>query len=136
MKQTDVEQRVREVNWPAPPPALRTRVLSMAPIVEQPITWSDRVWFSRGWRLAAVAVALVVLAVEILPMSRQSADVGPTQQALADVRAIDETGRQAGLPPDVAASLASRALSGARQSSAPEQDWAALLEFAPDGGRR
>jgi hypothetical protein len=43
MRVTDVEDRVRQMHWPEPSPALRVRVLSDAPVAERPTTWTARV---------------------------------------------------------------------------------------------
>lgn len=134
MKLTDIENRVHQITWPAPPPNLRARVLSAATVAGQPITWSDRMWFSRGWRLSAVAT-LIIVAFELQSSSTRPAGLSPTPQALAEARAIDEIGVQLGLPPDVAALLARRTLSAAASPGAA-QEWTALGAFARDGGER
>lgn len=56
MNRTDIENRVRQMSWPPPSPDLRRRVLSTAVVAEGAVTWSDRIWFSRGWRWAAAGV--------------------------------------------------------------------------------
>ena len=136
MKLTDIEHRVRQVPWPAPPPDLRARVLSAVSVVGQPITWSDRMWFSRAWRLSAVAAALVVVGLEYLSGVPRSAELAPAPQALVEARAVDEIGRQAGLPSDVAESLAGRSLAEAARPGLAEQAWTTLPALAPEGVRR
>lgn len=117
MKQKDIEQRLRQISWPGPSPSLRARVLS-APVGEmQIITWSDRMWYSRPWRWSAVGAAFVLVLVDQLSGSPRIADLAPPTRAMAEAQAVDETGRQVGLPADVAASLAHRTLS---EASAPQ----------------
>jgi hypothetical protein len=135
MKLTDIEHRVRQVTWPAPPPDLRDRVLSASSVVAQPITWSDRMWFSRAWRLSAAAAVLVCVVVELSGSSR-SARVPPSPQALAEARMADDTGREAGLPPAVAAWIARRALFGARPVAIDRRARPALQGLGDRGERR
>jgi hypothetical protein len=135
MKLTDIENRVRQITWPAPPDPLRARVLSAATLVTQPITWSDRVWFSRAWRLSAVATALLVIGLELQSSATRPAEPAPTPQALAEARGVEEIGRQAGLPQEAAASLARRTLS-ASSPRAAMREWTVLGISAADGERR
>src|SRR5204863_9729088 len=115
---------------------LRARVLSSAAIAAEPITWSDRMWFSRAWRLGALATVLVVVAFELQSSTARPAEPGPTAQALAEARGVEEIGRQAGLPPEVVASLARRALSAASIPRGRTQEWTELAVSAPAGDRR
>jgi hypothetical protein len=135
MKRTDIEQHVRQVTWPSPSPNLRARVLSAAVVTEQPITWSDRLWFSRAWRLSATGAVLILVVLDQFAISPRSAGFTPTTQAMAEAQAIGETARQVGLPADVAAALAQRSLS---EASTPHTPSAALQAFDVEGpgGRR
>lgn len=134
MNQRDVEDRLRETSWPAPSANLRDRILSIA-VTAQPISWSDRVWFSRAWRLAAVGAALAVVVLDQLSISQRSTGFTPAPQALAEAQALDEAGRELGLPPDVAASLARRALSDPSRMRVHAQPEAELLpDFTREGG--
>jgi hypothetical protein len=133
MSRREIEERVRRIGWPAPPPGLRDRVLSTAVVAGAPISWSDRLWFSRGWRLAALAAALVVIALDQVSTVPQSTDVTAAPYAIAQARAIDEAARQAGLPPDAAASFARRALAEASRPMA-QSGPAALQAFELAGG--
>jgi len=66
-----IKRRLGEVRLSAPSPDLRARVLAAAaPLVERRLTWSDRMWFSRGWRIAAASVFVVLLALNWWPPSR------------------------------------------------------------------
>lgn len=128
MNRRETEARVREINWPSPSPELRERVLSIAVAAVPRIRWSDRVWFSRGWRLSALAAALVVAAVDRVPSTLQPATAHPLPYAAAQAQAIDAVAQQVGLPADVAASLASRALSAASRSRRLDQAGQAALQ--------
>lgn len=134
MNQQDIEDRLRQVSWPSPSAALRDRVLAIA-VVEQRVTWSDRIWFSRAWRLAAVGAAVAVAVLDEVSISQRLAGFTPTPQALAEAQAIDEAGQEMGLPPDVAASFARRALSDPSRMRVPAPSAAELLpEFTREGG--
>ena len=111
----DIEQDLLNAERPVPPPALRQRVLTRAsPLVQPHINRLDAIWFSRGWRLAAVVVFAGLIAADGLssmtdglspqpdgPPLRGSVQVA-TQAAIdaglgkADVAAI---AAQAALPP-------------------------------------
>ena len=113
MNAKDVECRLRQVRWSEPSGELRVRVLAVAPVRPQSITWSDRVWFSRTWRLSMAALVIAVLTIRAWPGPPASLS-DPSPQALAAARAIEEAGREIGLPDAVTASLARRALGQSR----------------------
>jgi hypothetical protein len=136
MNQRDTEERVRRRTWPAPSPGLRDRILSSAVLAPTPVTWSDRMWFSRAWRMAAVATVLAVIALDQVSGAGRSTSVPPTMQATANAQAIDDAGRQVGLPPDVAASLAQRVLSDASRQQSHVLSAATLQQLLESGGDR
>lgn len=139
MNQREIEERVRRIIWPAPPPGLRDRVLSTAVVAGPPITWSDRMWFSRGWRLSALAAVLVVIALDQFSTMPQSTGVTAAPYAIAQAQAIDEAARQAGLPPEAAAAFARRALAEASRRGMPALTGPAALaafELDIEGGTR
>lgn len=137
MKRADLERRVRRIAWPEPTEDLRLRVLSAASVVGRRVTWSDRVWFSRAWRIAAAAAVVSAMAIESLSGTRDVACFVPTPQALAEAQAIDDTGREIGLPADLAASLARRALAGdACPGTGGQRRRLALQAFDAEGDRR
>jgi hypothetical protein len=122
MTPADVERRVGEIQWPGPSPDLRARVLSTVAIPERHATWSDRVWFSRGWRLAAAMAVMIALAVEAFSsalVARRSVDKG---QASADAQAVDDVGREVGLPSTLTAALARRVLVSDARHAAVERE--------------
>lgn len=139
LSRREIEGRLRRVTWPAPSSDLRDRVLSAAVVVSPPISWSDRVWFSRAWRLSAVAATLAIGLLDQFSGAHRSVAFTPAPQTLADARVIDETGRQLGLPPDVAASLAQRVITDASRPVAQPRSTLELLqafELESAGGER
>jgi hypothetical protein len=137
MKRVDVEARVSRIAWPAPPIDLRARVLSAVPAASPVVTWSDRVWFSRGWRLAAVAAVLILAVLESMSGPARSRALPASAQAIAEASVIEETARQAGLSPDQATALARWAAATDRHArSGAHFDRIALDDFDFGGDPR
>ncbi len=136
MTRKDIEDEVRQTRWPAPSSGLRDRVLSSAVVVAtRPISWSDRVWFSRACRLSALAVVLAVVVVEQLPGSTRAVPVAPVTYAHAEAQLIEDAVQQLGLPPAIAASYARRELVNARRSQSAGSSTGALWdELIGEGG--
>jgi hypothetical protein len=109
MTAPDLERRIRQLPRAEPSKALRERVMS-SPVPARQLTWSDRVWFSRAWRLGAAGVLAGVVAVELCVGSPGASRVGPAPQAVAEARALDATGQELGLPEGAASTLAERIL--------------------------
>lgn len=122
MQRDRIGERLRGAGLPEPARDLRDRVLAAAvPRVRPSATWADRMWFSRRWRFAAVALFFAVLALDrisITPGSRVAG--GPSPTAVETARAAEEAARQVGLPPDQAAALARRALIAASRPASQE----------------
>ena len=129
MNRREIEDRLRRVSWPAPSAGLRAKVLSTAVVTTQPIAWSDRVWFSRQWRFAAMAAALMIVVLDLLSTAPRPSASRTAPQALAEAQVIEEIGRQAGLPEELAGSLARRTLFAASRTRASKQ---AALELLPE----
>jgi hypothetical protein len=130
---TGIERRLRQSRWPEPSAELRARVLAAAPIIDHRVTWSDRVWFSRAWRIAAMASVVGGIAIESLPGTiDRTAFVAPPQ-AVAEAQMIDATGREMGLPPHVAQALVRRALAMAARPPADRQASLALQNLETGG---
>jgi hypothetical protein len=111
LRTTDVEQCVRGASWPEPDPGFRDRVLAAAvPAVRPSVAWEDRVWYSRGWRLAAVAVSLALVAAEFVSAPAAKLSAGPTAAAAATAQTVMEVARQEGFTPEQSALLGRRAL--------------------------
>jgi hypothetical protein len=89
---------------------LRARLLAAAPTANRPVTWADRVWFSRTWRVTAAAAAAGAMAMVSLPDAADSRRFVPTPQAMAEAQVIDDAARDIGLPPNVTQALVDRAL--------------------------
>jgi hypothetical protein len=134
MKRVDVEARVSRIAWPSPPADLRARVLSAAPVRSPAVSWSDRVWFSRAWRLAAVAVVLVAGAMEYLSGPTRSSAAAASPQAVAEARVIEETAQHAGLSADEAAALARRAATAERPARSGSGFGGIALDDFDSGG--
>jgi len=136
MTPADLECRVRHMAWPAPSPDLRARILLEASVAGPSITWSDRLWFSPAFRLSIGVATVVLLAVQVLSGPGGTGSLAPTPRALAEAQVIDETGRQLGLPPDLAASLARRALADRRPRVTDPAAWSAIQWLDQNGEPR
>ena len=135
MNNREIEERVREVLWPEPSATLRDRVLSSTVIARAHVTWSDRMWFSRGWRLAAVGILVMCAVLDQLAAAPRPATFLGAPEAFAEARAIDEAGRQLGLTPEDAASLARRVLSDAVRARINRQSPSDVVQdFSREGG--
>lgn len=130
MTGSDVEGRLRRIQWPRPSPRVRARVLSTATIPAGQVTWSDRVWFSRGWRLAAAMAVAVTLAAEAFSSAIFPRRVVETTRASAEVQAVDELGRDVGLPSALTAALARKAVVSAARRVALERQAVEVEEAA------
>jgi hypothetical protein len=113
MNEPLLPERLREAAaaW-TPPAALRLQVLGVAaPLVRSAVSWSDRVWFSRRWRVAVAAVVVAVIALDFAsPTPGGAGSSEPPQSAGETAQAVNEAARQAGLEPDQARVFAQRAL--------------------------
>jgi hypothetical protein len=108
--------------------------MSTLVVTTEPITWSDRVWFSRKWRFAGMAAALMIVVLDLLSTSPRSPASNTAPQALAEAQDLEEIGRQAGLPEELAGSLARRTLSDASRMRVSKLSALELLpEFTPAG---
>jgi hypothetical protein len=128
MKPTDLQARLRGIAWPAPSPELRARVLAAESLIGPSIAWSDRLWFSRAFRVSLVAVGMGLLTLDQLSGTREAAALMPSPSAVAQVQAIEDTARQLELPAEATAALARRALAESRARPAvqrfdPLTDW-------------
>ena len=138
MKDTDLRASIRQADWPEPSPDLRARVLRDGALVERPLAWTDRIWFSRGWRRSLAAATVGVIALGYL--SGTSAIVAPQMPGeMARIAAIEETMRDAGLPADEAAIFARRAVVDSRPPAWSMYASTSLQRFEMfemNGGRR
>jgi hypothetical protein len=134
--QAEIEHRLRQIAWPEPTPGLRVRVLSAVLVVGSRVTWSDRIWFSRAWRLAAAATLAGGITLDSLSDTTAVARFTPGPHALADAQVLDDTGPDIGLPADFVASLARRALAGPPPGATDRQRPLAFEAFEREGERR
>jgi hypothetical protein len=112
MKGTELERRARRIAWPEPSPGLRGHVLkTTAPMLAHRITWSDRIWFSRAWRVTALAILAAAIALEALQNGFRVTGESRADP-LTEAHLLDDTLRDLGLPGDLAASLARRGTTG------------------------
>jgi len=120
MQRDPIEQRLLGPGLPEPAADLRDRVLAAAlPLLRPSAIWADRMWFSRRWRLAAIALLLVLVVLGHFSAAPGSfAPSSPDRTAVETAQAVEEAARQVGLPPDQAAALARRALIAASRPAA------------------
>jgi hypothetical protein len=130
---TEIERRLRQARWPEPAAELRVRVLATAPIVGHRLTWSDRVWFSRAWRMSAAAAVVAAIAIESFPGTTDRSAIVAPPQAVAEGQAIDATGREMGLPPNVVQALARRSVALAARPPADGRASLALQNLETGG---
>lgn len=136
MDENPLEARVRDYRWPEISPEVRQRVMS-APLADaEPISWSDRVWFSRAWRLAAAAAVVVIAALDQVAGVTPSRPPAPAR-VMAEAEAIEQLAAEVGLPTETAAWLGQRSLFDASRRRDTGQSDAALfqsLELDTTGG--
>lgn len=118
MTAKQIERALRSMAWAAPAAGLRERVLSGARVAPRAIPLTDRIWFSRAWRLAAAAVAVALIALEQLAGSGGSVSRTVAAPIREDVAVIAEAARDAGLPADQAEVLARRMVSATERPRA------------------
>ena len=123
---SDLENRVRQIEWPEPSDQLRTRVIDTA-VQPALVTWSDRIWFSRTWRVSFAAAMLALIAIGQLVGRGPAVPVDPSSVEAA--QAIESAVIDAGIPADVAAKLARRAL---MTQQAPRASLAQLMKTFGD----
>ncbi len=117
MRDGRLEERLREVarGW-TPGETHRDHVLAAAaPLVRPVVTWSDRVWFSSRWRLAAAAVAVAAFALDFAFSASPASPVDSREHARETAQVVDEAARQAGLDVEEAHMFAQRAFALASQ---------------------
>jgi hypothetical protein len=137
MNEIDVERRVRNLRTLQPSALLRDRVVSIDLMTVRRVTWSDRVWFSRGWRLTAAAAAIAALAVGAIPDRSDARAITPSRQALSDAGAVQEASQQLGLSADLTQALERRIETPPPPSRARRSDDRAFaLDAAALGDRR
>jgi hypothetical protein len=117
MNEREVREALRAASWPRPSRELRARIETIS-VVATGIPWTDRVWYSRGWRMttAAAAMCLITLHAWLSPE--------PTQFHAPDeetTQALQQLVQATGVPEDIASMLARRVAPDAHTSSAELQ---------------
>jgi hypothetical protein len=105
----DLETRLRALTPPALPGELKRRVMAEARLAPRP-SWRDRAWYSRGWRLGAVAMLLAIFAADRWSAGMSRADaVTPPALAADEKLTVDAVGKELGMPPEAMERLVARA---------------------------
>jgi hypothetical protein len=128
MNHEHIEDRVLDYRWPEISPDVRHRVMSAPFVPAEPITWSERVWFSRAWRLSAAIAIVALIALDQLPAARPQHNT-PPPQVMAEAQAIEEVATEVGLPVQTAGWLAQRAIFEATRPKASRQPGASLIQM-------
>ena len=113
MNDLDLKRRLRAVRWPSPSPELRTRVAATV-VRPQTTAWSDRVWYSRRWRIGMAGAALALVALNVWNTPGTGTPASLTTLADVEVQTIADLVRSTGLPDDIAASIAMRSVVASR----------------------
>ena len=113
MTRHDLEQRLRGIRWSMPSPELRGRTLSAASVMPTTVPWSDRIWFSRGWRLSAAAVTIGLFGMLSWPVQVRS-DLMLTVSSPDRDAGLQDFVRDAGFPEDVARAVTRRSRAGVK----------------------
>jgi hypothetical protein len=127
MTRTDIENRIREIEWPAASAALRSRILAAAPPAP-PVTWSDRVWFSRTFRWSVAAAFISLISVG------QWSGANLAEPATAEAARVRTLAIEAGLPADMAESLARQSMVARGPQSSTARTMALQQFMSTDGG--
>jgi hypothetical protein len=123
MSANDLDSRVRQLTWPGPSASLRPRVRAL-PLPEPTVSWPDRVWFSRTWRLGAVGVVAALVALEAWSIPMAPARVTHGRQVVSgSALALEDIG----LPTSVLIAFTSRERAvGAWPAERRFDDWSTL----------
>ena len=132
MQREPIEERLLATGLPGPAADLRDRVVAVAgPHVRPGTSWADRMWFSRRWRLAAIALLLALFVLDGIPFFSSARPSGFGPAAVETARAAEEVARQAGLSRSEADLLARRALFAASRPAPQEVAFGRALGFRP-----
>lgn len=134
MKPPEIE-RIRELAWPEPAPELRARVLTSARLGTAGVTWADRIWFSRAWRLACAASVIGALAIASLDTDALPPSA-PSARARVEAQDVVDVAHTLGLAPDLSASLARRAIEMQTRPLVPAPERMTPDAVTVDGDRR
>ena len=118
MNTRDLKERIRLVSWTNPSPELRARVLAEPRVTNASVTWTDRIWFSRGWRQSAVAASVVLITMALWP-ARETPE--PSTRVDAVIALVEEVALETGFAPDQAAALARHAVRESQARAATDE---------------
>ena len=105
----DTERRLRQLARMPLSAGLKDRVMAIASLPPDAVTWRDRVWYSAPWRLAAAAALLAVLMLDHWSAGLARVAVpGPDRLAVRDQEQATRLGIELGLSPEQARQFASR----------------------------
>ena len=116
MNDLDLKRRLRSARWPSPSPELRARIEATA-VRPRESAWSDRMWYSRTWRLGMAAAGIALIALDYWAAPGTTSPTASTNRAGVEPQTIEDLVRSAGLPDDMAASIARRSLIAPRAST-------------------
>ncbi len=119
MMMDDLERSLRDTGKAEPGADVRARVLAAAvPLVQPDRSRLDRIWFSQGWRVAAVLAALVLAVLNVVPAPGIGSTLAAQDPRPADnTQAVVTAAREAGLTPDVTVALCAQAIAAARAAA-------------------
>jgi hypothetical protein len=120
MNEQDPVHRLRGIKWPAPSPELRARIQTTR-VRPSAISWSDRLWFSRVWRVGMAAAATGFFALDYWA-APGAGPVAVSAREQAEQQTAEELVQWIGLPADAAAALAHRRVMASR-APALERAW-------------
>jgi len=107
VRRDGIEGALRGAGRSALPAALKPRVMDAVELPAGGVTWRDRLWFSRGWRVAAAAICLAVVAGESLMTQRPPAEAA-TASPRVEREAAVQSGAEIGVPETEVERLAAR----------------------------
>ena len=124
----DLEHKLLEAGRPEPRAEVRARVLAAAqPLVRRDCRRLDRIWFSRGWRLAAILVFGLIAALDALSGPPPSSPAMPNRPITDTDLAVEKAARTLGLTSIEAEALTAQAVAAGRRSGAMPLNPEALL---------
>jgi hypothetical protein len=104
----DIETRLRQLPSPHLPDRLKQRVLGVARLAPA-VTWRDRAWYSLGWRLAAAALLMAVLAADHWTIRGPTVGATfPSPAGVAELEGVTQAGVEIGMPEAAMRGLAAR----------------------------
>jgi hypothetical protein len=128
----DIERQLRAAERPEPRVELRAHVLAtVMPLVRPDGSRLDRIWFSRGWRTAAVLALVVLAGLHLAPWSTLDSAPMTQDHPTADAaQSVAMAAREAGLSQADAVALGAQALAAARAMTLTPLDAEGLVRWS------